>query len=182
MKPARIVTFLFTFGFAAFLLKFFLVPAPVEEARTVPLGKIGVYPEGVTSIPDSRVFVIRTSREIYVLAAIDRSTGCRVEWLPAENVFHDSCSPSRYDRSGDPFSGSPATRPLWRPEIWLDSAGRLLMDRSWLLTIPAENVRPSNGNNPVWNQIFNEAHLTDRPGLRDRPPYILPVESRKQNN
>src|SRR3990172_7662163 len=103
MNPARIVTLLFALGFTVFLLKFFLAPAPVEESRSIPIGRIGDFTEGVTPLSETRVFVVRSSREIYLLASIDRNTGCRLEWTPIERHFRDTCSASRYDLSGDPL-------------------------------------------------------------------------------
>jgi hypothetical protein len=51
MKPAWIVSGLLFLGVAAFLLKFLIAPAPVEEHRTQPVGWVEDFPEGVTPSP-----------------------------------------------------------------------------------------------------------------------------------
>ena len=175
MTPGRIISTIFALGFIAFLIKFFVAPAPVEESRSEPIGLVQSFPEGVTSVPEQRIFVVRERGTVYLLLSIDRNTGCRIEWKPAGNFFSDPCSPSRYDVQGDPFKGSPASYPLWRPQIRLDASGRLMMDRSWRLSLPAENVKPLNGNNPVWNQIFDSSLLEADPRRRTQEPFALPL-------
>jgi hypothetical protein len=120
-----------------------------------------------------RVIVVRKSDSIYLLVDIDRYSGCGVEWRKAERLFYDPCGPSRYDEDGDPLPGSAAHLPLWRPEIQMEPGGRLVMDRSWLMSLPSANVRPLNGNSPVWNQLFNTSRLTDDIGVRSLVPFVV---------
>jgi cytochrome b6-f complex iron-sulfur subunit len=89
------------------------------------LGAPGRFPEGVTLLPEEKVFVVRAGNRLRALSAVCTHLGCTVS--KAEGGFHCPCHGSRFDAEGVNRAG-PAPRPLpWRP-LSLAGDGTLVVD------------------------------------------------------
>ncbi len=94
-----------------------------------------------------QVWVIRTEKGLYAFLAICRHLGCTPRWVEEEQLFKCPCHGSNYNLEGD-VVGGPAPRPLWRLAVGLAPDGQILIDKS-----------------------IKE----DRPGMREKNQFVLPV-------
>ena len=98
-----------------------------EPSKKFKIGKPGEYPEGVTFLPASRLFVVRERNQFHVISATCTHLGCTTEWKAKEGEFHCPCHGSKFKDDGVPFAG-PAPRPLeWYP-LSVSGDGFLLVD------------------------------------------------------
>lgn len=98
-----------------------------EPSKKFKIGKPGEYPEGVTFVPTSRLFVIRERNQFHVISATCTHLGCTTEWKPALGEFDCPCHGSKFKADGTPFAG-PAPRALaWYP-LSVSGDGFLVVD------------------------------------------------------
>ena len=98
-----------------------------------------------------RVWMIRNSEGMYALIAICTHLGCTPIWYGSEARFKCPCHGSMFLLNGDNVAG-PAPIPLYRATIALDLSNNL---------------------------VVNKAQQEDRPGVRDKPPFFLPLSKGK---
>ena len=148
--------FLGTAGKAAIVLSFLgsgiyslvkaLIPGVYYEPPSVSsLGRIEKYPEGVTFIPEHRLFIIREGNEIRAVSAICTHLGCTVNYVPLPKTkdvrignkpfkedweFSCPCHGSKYFFDGTNYAG-PAPKAL--PCLYVDISlltGELVVDKA----------------------------------------------------
>jgi menaquinol-cytochrome c reductase iron-sulfur subunit len=116
-----------------------LVPnALYEPPRRFKAGKLELFAEGPTFIPDQRVFVFRESQTFYCIGATCTHLGCTVQLVRAGTTgsaqeqyeFHCPCHGSKFRGDGSNYDG-PAPRPLdyYRLDLAPDD-GQLIVDMS----------------------------------------------------
>lgn len=86
------------------------------------------YPEGVTFLPDIRVFLIRKGNSFRAVSAICTHLGCTVNHVAGDG-YHCPCHGSRFNDNGV-VTGGPAPKPLPWFLVSLTRDGRLMIDRS----------------------------------------------------
>jgi cytochrome b6-f complex iron-sulfur subunit len=96
-----------------------------------------------------RVWMIRIPEGMYALIAVCTHLGCTPIWYADEARFKCPCHGSNFLLDGTNIAG-PAPVPLYRAALELDLAGYLVVDKS---------------------------RQEDRPGKRDRPPFLLPLSN-----
>lgn len=139
------------FGGATIATLRFLFPRILyEPSQQFIAGKPEDYQVGEVSTrmkKEQRVWMIRNEEGIYALISICTHLGCTPIWHPAEDRIKCPCHGSVFLASGQNIAG-PAPEPLFRAAISLDLAGNIVVDKS-----QEEN----------------------RPDVRDKPPFMLPV-------
>ncbi len=139
----------FLTGSAAATARFMIPNVLYEPSRKFNAGPAKEFPSGVSTLwfKQQRVWVVRTSRGIYVLWARCTHLGCTPNWFLDQKRFRCPCHGSNFSPDGDVIAG-PAPKPLWRCKVELAASGDLLIDK---------------------------ATLENRPGLRDKAPYFVEV-------
>jgi len=90
-----------------------------ERARRFRVGDPQTLPEGVSFLPDERVFVVREGKTFQALSAQCTHLGCTVKFVKKQEAakgsqgyeFHCPCHGSKFKGDGTPYSG-PAPKPL----------------------------------------------------------------------
>jgi cytochrome b6-f complex iron-sulfur subunit len=135
-------TFLMNLGYGAFLAASgalaaafarFLIPNIVIPASgPVEIGRPDEYAVGsLTYIESARVYLGRDARGLFAINATCTHLGCTVKCAGAglaPGQFECPCHGSQFDAEGRVVVG-PATRPLERARLTLDSDGRVVVDR-----------------------------------------------------
>lgn len=153
----RLLSFVGWGSFASFFggvtlatLRYFFPRVLYEPSQKFIAGKPDDYQVGEVSTrfkKSQRVWMIRTQEGMYALIAICTHLGCTPIWHADEERFKCPCHGSNFLLDGTNVAG-PAPVPLFRAAISLDLSGNLVVDKSL-----QEN----------------------RPGLRDKPPFFLPL-------
>ena len=98
-----------------------------EPSKKFKIGKPGEYPEGITFVAASRLFVIRERNQFHVISATCTHLGCTTEWKPQAGEFDCPCHGSKFKPDGTAFAG-PAPRSLtWYP-LSISGDGFLVVD------------------------------------------------------
>ena len=125
------------------ILRSLVANVSYDAPSRVRIGLPGAFPEGLTLVPDARVFVSRHGRRFKVLSAVCTHLGCTVrveaslrpdprdpDTRRATQVFELACPchGSRYQENGSNISG-PAPRPLAAYHVTLaPDDGQLVVD------------------------------------------------------
>jgi cytochrome b6-f complex iron-sulfur subunit len=147
MKISR-RTFLTNLGYGAFLsasgalaaaFARFLTPNIVTPASgPVEIGKPDEYAVGsLMHIESARVYLGRDARGLFAINATCTHLGCTVKHVgagPTPGQFECPCHGSKFDAEGRVVVG-PATRPLERARLTLDSNGRVVVDRAAIVDV-----------------------------------------------
>ena len=125
-------------------LRAFLLPTSIlEPTTTFKIGPLTDFPDGVSAkfLQEHRIFVVRNEERVYAIYAKCTHQGCTPDWRERDGEFrcpcHQSsfCVGSAFDGQGLNCAG-PATRPLDRVEVALDSDGQVLVNSSKLYQWP----------------------------------------------
>lgn len=116
-----------------------------EPPRRAKVGEPSKFPEGITFLPDYKVFLVREGNSFHAISAVCTHLGCTVQmarFAQAKKVvakgeeitesfeFFCACHGSRYYGDGTNYSG-PAPRPLpWFKLHLSPEDGQLLIDFS----------------------------------------------------
>src|SRR5512139_1851282 len=125
------------------VLRSFVANVSYDTPSRIKLGLPGAFPDGLTLVPDARLFVSRSSKRFRVLSAVCTHLGCTVraeaslkadpsdpDTRRATQVFQLACPchGSRYQEDGSNISG-PAPRPLPAYKLTLaPDDGQLVVD------------------------------------------------------
>lgn len=130
--------------------RFFFPKVLYEPPARFKAGFPKEYQPGMVSdrwVRDHRVWIVRESDKLYALLGTCTHLGCSTGYFPAEELFKCPCHGSNFSVQGDPLAG-PAPVPLYRVALSLGDDGQIVVDK---------------------------ALRENRPGKRDREPYILQV-------
>ncbi len=133
-------------------LRFFFPKVLYEPSLQFFAGKPEDYQPGEVSTrmkKEQRVWMIRNDKGMYALISICTHLGCTPIWHATESRIKCPCHGSNFLADGQNVAG-PAPTPLFRAAISLDLAGNIVVDKS---------------------QQNNE------PGVRDEPPFFLPLNA-----
>lgn len=107
---------------AAGLMKFLLPNVLYEPPTSFRVGLPEGFPEGVTSIPERNVFLVRNGKVFHAISSICTHLRCQVTHV--RNGFHCPCHGSQFDIEGTVIRGA-ATRPLDWLEVTLAENGEI---------------------------------------------------------
>jgi cytochrome b6-f complex iron-sulfur subunit len=132
-----LVFFVWLGGIGALLLRFMFPNARYETEPQFSAGRKADFPETPKVYesfkPAQGVWLVRLTEDgqdrLVALAAVCTHLGCTPNWLEAEQKFKCPCHGSGYHSDGVNFEG-PTPRPLERCRIFLDGAGRVVVDKS----------------------------------------------------
>ncbi|MBI4055175.1 MAG: Rieske 2Fe-2S domain-containing protein [Elusimicrobia bacterium] len=139
----------FAVGNLAAAARFMFPNVIYEPSQKFNAGPAAEFPEGVSTQLTTawRIWVVRKEGFLYALLARCTHLGCTPNWFSDQNRFRCPCHGSNFTPGGDVIAG-PAPKPLWRCRVEVASTGDLMIDR---------------------------AILENRPGLRERPPFVVSV-------
>ena len=132
-------------------LRFLFPNVLYEPTLAFKAGKPEDYPVGISEKwkKAQRTWIVRTPAGFYCFWARCTHLGCTPNWFEAEGRFKCPCHGSNFNKDGDVIAG-PAPRPLWRCAIKVADDGQLFIDK---------------------------ARLENRPGLREKDEFFVPVKS-----
>ena len=99
-----------------------------EPAKSYKIGRPRDYLEGVTFLPDKKVFVVNSASKFKALSAVCTHLGCTPNWVEERKRFECPCHGSIFNKKGVVVSG-PAPKPLPWYQISLATDGRLFVDQ-----------------------------------------------------
>ena len=105
-----------------------LIPQVLYEPPTkFKIGKPDDFPDGITFLPEHKLYIFRTEDEFHVVSAICTHLKCLADWKPDQREFYCSCHGSVFSESGETIEG-PAPRSLeWHP-LSIAPDGNFLVD------------------------------------------------------
>lgn len=104
----------------------FLIPNVLYEPdRRYKAGKPEDYPDGITFLPELRLFLLRKGNSFRAVSAVCTHLGCTVN--DTQKGFHCPCHGSVFDSSGAVISG-PAPKTLPWYSVTLSRDGHLVLD------------------------------------------------------
>jgi cytochrome b6-f complex iron-sulfur subunit len=110
-------------------IKAFIPKVLYEPPSRFKIGKPEKFPEGITFIPEYKLYVFREGNNFHVISALCTHLYCVVDWKPDQDEFYCSCHGSVFSKDGKNLTG-PAPRPLpWHP-LSLAPDGSLVVDSS----------------------------------------------------
>ena len=104
------------------LMKYFLPAVLYEPPTTFKIGLPEDFPEGVTSIPDKNVFIVRKGKAFHAISSVCTHLRCQVAQVG--NGFQCPCHGSKFDISGNVIKGA-APSPLDWYEVRLAENGEI---------------------------------------------------------
>ncbi len=98
-----------------------------EPAKKYKIGRPQDYLEGVTFLPEKRIFLVNYAGKFKALSAVCTHLGCTPNWSEERNRFECPCHGSIFSDKGTNVSG-PAPKPLPWYRIFLAKDGKLSVD------------------------------------------------------
>jgi cytochrome b6-f complex iron-sulfur subunit len=104
-----------------------------EPSKSYKIGRPQDYLEGISFIPEKRIFVVNNAGKYKALSAVCTHLGCTPNWVEERNRFECPCHGSLFDEKGIVISG-PAPKPLPWYKITLAADGKLLVDERQIVS------------------------------------------------
>jgi nitrite reductase/ring-hydroxylating ferredoxin subunit len=112
-SKASVVFALLATAFGA--IKAFIPQVLYEPPSRFKIGKQADFPEGITFLPEHRLYIVRKGIEFRSVSAVCSHLNCVADWKPDQRQFYCSCHGSVFSEDGVTVRG-PAPRPLsWHP-------------------------------------------------------------------
>ncbi len=112
-----------TFG----AIKVFIPRILYEPSSKFKVGRPENFPEGLTFLPENKLYIIRRGNDFHALSAVCTHLFCVVDWKPDSEEFYCSCHGSIFTKEGINMTG-PAPKPLPWFSLALAPDGNLLVD------------------------------------------------------
>jgi len=108
-------------------IKAFIPKVLYEPPSEFKIGKPDDFPEGITFLPQHKLYIFREEDDFHVISALCTHLNCIVDWKPEQKEFYCSCHGSVFSQEGINLTG-PAPKPLpWYP-LSLAPDGNLIID------------------------------------------------------
>jgi cytochrome b6-f complex iron-sulfur subunit len=114
-------------GFTVASARFMFPNVLYEPSKSYKIGMPQDYFEGVTFLPDKRIFVVHYGGKYKALSAVCTHLGCTPSWVDERKRFECPCHGSVFNQKGVVISG-PAPKPLPWYKMALATDGRLFVD------------------------------------------------------
>lgn len=112
---------------AAGAIKAFIPQVLYEPPSKFKVGKTDEFPEGLTFLPESKLYIVRKGNDFHAISAVCTHLYCVVDWKPDRQDFSCSCHGSVFSKEGINLAG-PAPKPLPWFALSLASDGHLVVD------------------------------------------------------
>lgn len=112
-----------TFG----AIKVFIPRILYEPPSRFKVGKPEDFPEGLTFLPETKLYIFRKGKNFQAVSAVCTHLYCVVDWKPDSEEFYCSCHGSIFTKKGVNLTG-PAPKPLPWFSLALAPDGNLLVD------------------------------------------------------
>lgn len=113
-------------------LKAFIPQVLYEPPLKFKAGKAEDFPEGLTFLPEHKLYVFREKDSFHAISAVCTHLYCVVDWKPDRQEFICSCHGSAFSKDGLNLSG-PAPKPLPWFALSLAPDGSLVVDSKELV-------------------------------------------------
>jgi len=114
-------------------IRAFIPQVLYEPPSKFKIGKPDDFPEGITFLPEHRLFIFRKRENFHTVSAVCTHLYCIVDWKPNQKEFYCSCHGSIFSQDGINLTG-PAPKPLpWYP-LSLAPDGNLVVDSNEQVT------------------------------------------------
>ncbi len=107
--------------------KAFIPQVLYEPPSKFKIGKPDDFPEGITFLPEHRLFIFRKEDDFHVISAVCTHLYCVVDWKSDQQEFYCSCHGSIFSKDGTNLTG-PAPKPLPWYALSLAPDGSLVVD------------------------------------------------------
>ena len=107
--------------------KAFIPQVLYEPPTKFKIGKPDDFPEGITFLPEHRLYISRKGDNFHTISAVCTHLYCIVDWKPKQLEFYCSCHGSIFSLDGINLTG-PAPKPLPWYDLSLASDGNLVVD------------------------------------------------------
>ncbi|MCK5193142.1 Rieske 2Fe-2S domain-containing protein [Candidatus Pacearchaeota archaeon] len=96
-------------------IKAFIPTVLYEPPSKFKIGKPENFPEGITFLPQHKLYISRIKNDFRAVSAVCPHLSCVADWKPDQKQFFCSCHGSVFSKDGTNLSG-PSPRPLsWYP-------------------------------------------------------------------
>lgn len=116
-------------GLAAASVRYLVPNVLYQPPMAYKIGKPKDYPEGVSYVPQRRIFVIHEQNKIKAVSAICTHIGCTINWIEERRRWECPCHGSIFNEKGVVIAG-PAPRPLPWYDVTLAPDGKLFVDQA----------------------------------------------------
>jgi len=114
-------------------IRAFIPQVLYEPPSKFKIGKPDDFPEGITFLPEHRLYIFRKGENFHTVSAVCTHLYCIVDWKPNQKEFYCSCHGSIFSQDGINLTG-PAPKPLpWYP-LSLAPDGNLVVDSNEQVT------------------------------------------------
>ena len=107
--------------------KAFIPQVLYEPPSKFKIGKPDGFPEGITFLPEHRLFILRKGDDFHAISAVCTHLFCVVDWKADQQEFYCSCHGSIFAKDGINLTG-PAPKPLPWYALSLAPDGSLVVD------------------------------------------------------
>lgn len=108
-------------------IKAFIPRVLYEPPSRFKIGRPDNFPDGLTFLPDHKLYVFREKDDFHVISAVCTHLYCIVDWKPDQKEFYCSCHGSIFSKDGINLTG-PAPKPLPWFALSLSADGSLVVD------------------------------------------------------
>lgn len=108
-------------------IKAFIPRVLYEPPSRFKIGKPEYISEGITFLPEHKMYIFRKEDDFHVISAVCTHLNCIVDWKPDQKEFYCSCHGSVFSQDGTNLTG-PAPRPLPWYSLSLAPDGNLVID------------------------------------------------------
>lgn len=114
-------------------IKAFIPRVLYEPPSKFKIGRPDDFPDGLTFLPDHKLYVFRERDDFHAISAVCTHLYCIVDWKPDQKEFYCSCHGSIFSKEGINLTG-PAPKPLPWFALSLSADGSLVVDSNQLVS------------------------------------------------
>lgn len=126
-------------GFAVASGRYMFPNVLYEPSKSYKIGMPQDYHDGVSFVPEKRIFVVHYRGKFRALSAVCTHLGCTPSWVEEKKQFRCPCHGSIFDERGGVISG-PAPKPLPWYKITQATDGRLFVDEQRIVPYAQELI------------------------------------------
>lgn len=114
-------------------IKAFIPQVLYEPPSKYKVGKPDDFPEGITFLPEHKLYIVRDGNDFHSISAVCTHLYCVVDWKPDRSEFYCSCHGSVFSQDGTNLTGA-APKPLPWYALSVAPDGNLVVDSKEFVT------------------------------------------------